>query len=162
MTVLKIFHYLATFFATAIDMLQFQLQHKFLHTVSCFNCNGMQLHNQTTDVAASYLNIYSKWCDLMKVYKIVHYLATVKNSTETSIPVRDFCLFQLQYFYRNRKIQSGAYIIYMGSGVPTGPRGGAHRARGSNIPTQRYHRYRVMHAGSNLRTQRALPEPTLL
>ena len=26
----------------------------------------------------------------------------------------------------------------MGSGVPTGPRGGTHRARGSNIPTPQY------------------------
>ena len=40
----------------------------------------------------------------------------------------------------------------MGSGVPTGPRGESHRARGSNIPTLRYHQYRVTHAGSYLRT----------
>ena len=39
-----------------------------------------------------------------------------------------------------------------GFGVPTGPRGGTHRARGSNIPTPQYHRYRVTHAGSYLRT----------
>ena len=50
----------------------------------------------------------------------------------------------------------------MGSGVPTGPRGGTHRDRGSNIPTQRYHRYRVTHTGSYLRTQRAFSEPTLI
>ena len=50
----------------------------------------------------------------------------------------------------------------MGSGVPTGPRGGTHRDRGSNIPTQRYQRHRVTHAGSYLRTQSALSEPTLL
>ena len=37
-------------------------------------------------------------------------------------------------------------------GVPTGPGGGTHRARGSNIPTPRYHRHRVTHAGSYLRT----------
>ena len=29
----------------------------------------------------------------------------------------------------------------MGLGVPTGPRGGTHRDRGSNIQTLRYHRY---------------------
>ena len=40
----------------------------------------------------------------------------------------------------------------MGSGVPTGPRGGTHRARGSNIPIPQYHRYRVTHAGPYLRT----------
>ena len=40
----------------------------------------------------------------------------------------------------------------MGSSVPTGPRGGTHRARGSNIPTPRYHRHRVTHTGSYLRT----------
>ena len=40
----------------------------------------------------------------------------------------------------------------MVSGVPTGPRGGTHRAHESNIPTPRYHRYRVTHAGSYLRT----------
>ena len=40
----------------------------------------------------------------------------------------------------------------MGSGVPTGPRGGTHRDRGSNIPTPRYQWHRVTHAGSYLRT----------
>ena len=50
----------------------------------------------------------------------------------------------------------------MGSGIPTGPRGGTHRACGSNIPTLRYHRYRVTHAGSYLRTQCAFSEPTLI
>ena len=40
----------------------------------------------------------------------------------------------------------------MGMGVPTGPRGGTHRDRGSNIPTPRYKRHRVSHAGSYLRT----------
>ena len=50
----------------------------------------------------------------------------------------------------------------MGLGVPTGPRGETHRACGSNIPTPRYHRYRVTHAESYLRTQHALSEPTLL
>ena len=40
----------------------------------------------------------------------------------------------------------------MGLGVPTGPRGGIHRARGSNIPTPQYQRHRVTHAGSYLRT----------
>ena len=44
----------------------------------------------------------------------------------------------------------------MGSGVPTGPRGGTHRDRGSNVPTPRYHRYRVTHAGSYLHTWCAL------
>ena len=39
-----------------------------------------------------------------------------------------------------------------GIGVPTGPRGGTHRDRGSNIPTPRYHRYSVNHAGPYLRT----------
>ena len=34
----------------------------------------------------------------------------------------------------------------MGSGVPTGPRGGTYRDGGSNIP------YRVTHAGPYLRT----------
>ena len=34
----------------------------------------------------------------------------------------------------------------MGPDVLTGPRGGTHRDRGSNIPTQRYYRYRFMHA----------------
>ena len=33
---------------------------------------------------------------------------------------------------------------------------------GSNVPTPRYHRYRVSHAGSYLRTQCAFSEPTLL
>ena len=40
----------------------------------------------------------------------------------------------------------------MGLGVPTGPRGGTHRACGSNIPTPRYQRHRVTHAGSYLHT----------
>ena len=40
----------------------------------------------------------------------------------------------------------------MGSGIPTGPRGGTHWSRGSNIPTPRYHRHRVTHAGSYLCT----------
>ena len=38
----------------------------------------------------------------------------------------------------------------MGSGIPTGPRGGTHRARGSNIVTPRYQRTRVTHDGSYL------------
>ena len=38
------------------------------------------------------------------------------------------------------------------TGDPTGPKGGIHRDRRSNIPTSRYHRYRVTHAGSYLRT----------
>ena len=50
----------------------------------------------------------------------------------------------------------------MESGVPTGPRGGTHRDRGSNIPTPQYRRYRVTHAGSYLRTQHAFSEPTLI
>ena len=50
----------------------------------------------------------------------------------------------------------------MGSGVPAGPRGGTHQDRGSDIPTPWYHRYRVTHAGSYLRTQRAFSEPTLI
>ena len=40
----------------------------------------------------------------------------------------------------------------MGLSVPTGPRGGTHRARESNIPTPRYQRHRVTHTGSYLRT----------
>ena len=36
----------------------------------------------------------------------------------------------------------------MGFGVSSGPRGGTHRDRGSNVPTPRYHRYYVTHAGS--------------
>ena len=40
----------------------------------------------------------------------------------------------------------------MGLGVPTGPRGGTHRARGSNIPTPPYHLHLVTRAGSYLRT----------
>ena len=47
----------------------------------------------------------------------------------------------------------------MGSGVPTRPRGGTHRAHGSNIPT---HRYRVTHAGSYSHIQHVFSEPTLL
>ena len=42
-----------------------------------------------------------------------------------------------------------------------GQRGGTNRNRGSNVLTQRYHRYRVTLAGSYLRTQCALSEPTL-
>ena len=50
-------------------------------------------------------------------------------------------------------VWKGSPVVEMpiGSGVPTGPRGGTHRDRGSNIPTPRYHRYRVTHAGSYLR-----------
>ena len=40
----------------------------------------------------------------------------------------------------------------MGSGVPTGPRGGTYQTRGSNILTPRYRWYRVSHDGSYLRT----------
>ena len=36
----------------------------------------------------------------------------------------------------------------MGLDIPTGPRGGTHRAHGSNIPTPRYDRYRVNHAAA--------------
>ena len=50
----------------------------------------------------------------------------------------------------------------MGSGVPTGPRGGTHRAHGSNIPTPWYLRHRVTHANSYSRTQCAFSESTLL
>ena len=46
------------------------------------------------------------------------------------------------------------------TGDPTGPRGGIHLDRGSNIPTPRYHQYRVTHAGSYLRT-RVLSEGVL-
>ena len=49
----------------------------------------------------------------------------------------------------------------MGSGVPTGPRGGTHWARGSNISTPRCHRYRVTHADPYSRTRR-FPEQLLL
>ena len=49
----------------------------------------------------------------------------------------------------------------MGSGVTTGPRGGTHGARGSNIPTPRYHRYRVTHAGSYCHTVMCFLQPTL-
>ena len=38
----------------------------------------------------------------------------------------------------------------MGKGDPTGPRGGTHRNRGSNIPTPRYQRHRVTHAGASV------------
>ena len=41
----------------------------------------------------------------------------------------------------------------MGSGIPTGPRGRTHRDRRPNVPTPRYHQYRVMDAGSYLHTQ---------
>ena len=44
---------------------------------------------------------------------------------------------------------------------PTGPRGGTHRDRGSNVPTPRYHRYHVTHAGPYSRNQRALSGPNL-
>ena len=47
----------------------------------------------------------------------------------------------------------------MGSGVPTGPRGGTRRDRGSNIPTPRYQRHRVTHA---VEYSRALFRTTLL
>ena len=48
----------------------------------------------------------------------------------------------------------------MGLGVPTGPRGGTHRALGSNIPTPRYQRHRVTHIGSYLHTNvRFLSQP---
>ena len=40
----------------------------------------------------------------------------------------------------------------METGVPTGLRGGTHRARRSNIPTPRYQWRRVTHAGSYSRT----------
>ena len=42
----------------------------------------------------------------------------------------------------------------MGSGVPTGPRGGTHQDRGSNIPTPQHHRYRVTHADPYQRWRR--------
>ena len=48
------------------------------------------------------------------------------------------------------------------TGVPTGPGGGTHRERGSNVPTPWFHRYCVTHAGSYLRTQRTFSEPTLI
>ena len=38
--------------------------------------------------------------------------------------------------------------VPMGSGVPTGPRGGTHRNRRSNIPTPQFQRHRVTHAGT--------------
>ena len=50
----------------------------------------------------------------------------------------------------------------MESGGPIGPRGGTHQDCGSNIPTPRYHRYHVTHAGSYLHTYCALSEPTLI
>ena len=43
---------------------------------------------------------------------------------------------------------------------PAGPGAGAHQFSGSNVPTPWYHRYHVTHAESNLRTHRALSEPT--
>ena len=48
------------------------------------------------------------------------------------------------------------------TGDPIGPRGGTHRARGSNIPIPRYHRYHITHAGPYSRIQHAFSEPTLL
>ena len=50
----------------------------------------------------------------------------------------------------------------MESGLPTEPREGTHRDRGSNIPSRQYHRYRATHAGLYLRTQSAFSEPTLI
>ena len=44
----------------------------------------------------------------------------------------------------------------MGRGDPTGPRGGTHRNRGSNIPTPRHSRWNILAHPS------ALSEPTLL
>ena len=49
----------------------------------------------------------------------------------------------------------------MGSGVPTEPRGGSHRDRGSNIPAPRYHLYCITHTDSYKRAW-ALSEPTLI
>ena len=48
------------------------------------------------------------------------------------------------------------------TGGPTGPGEEAHQLSGSNVPTPRYHRYRVTHAGSYSLTQHAFSEPTLI
>ena len=50
----------------------------------------------------------------------------------------------------------------MGSGGPTGRRGGTHRNRGSDVPTPRYHRYHVPHAESYSHIQHAFSEMTLI
>ena len=49
-----------------------------------------------------------------------------------------------------------------GIGHSNWAKGGTHPDRRSNIPTPRYHRYRVTHAGSYLCTQRAFSQPTLI
>ena len=78
---------------------------------------------------------------LQKLFLLTFFKLVFKEEEEDELMMPFVRIGICMYRYRSTFVE-----MPMGSGVPTGPRGGNHRDRGSNIPTPRYHRYHVTHA----------------
>ena len=83
-------------------------------------------------------------CSSWTAYLEFNYKSKLKKASDYGEIRQERCALYVQ--------RSPFVEIPMRLGVPTGPRGGTHRDRGSNVPTPRYHRYRVTQAGSYLHT----------